>query len=852
MDIAVSQYNGQNFVFKNDGAGNLTKTGIIGFDTTDINEIASADFDKDGDQDLAIRGTDGNYLYRNNGDGTFEVLMPFTTTGGYSLAWGDLNNDGWVDLVFDGGLIYINNNGNGIFTEATYNVPVQGASMPECGDFNNDGWLDFVAASYSRTPYTVYGEVVYLNKAILPFTPTFTPSITATYTPTPTSTITPTITPTSTPTITIPPVIGGIAPNTGTNKRPVIVNISGIYFLPGATSRLTKSGEVDIVGTETEVQSSTSLTTTYDLTGKALGKWNVVVTNPGGSFGTLAAGFTITAPIKTRLFIDPETTRVSLNHSFTVDVSIEEVENLSGAECHLSFDPSLLQLQGMVPGDFLIDANVIKSEYDNIQGTIDYVVALISGSRSGSGDLLSLKFSSKASLGTSQIKFDFAEANNRKTILKNAEGKDILFASQKGEVAIEDTGMLDGVVVLDAGYGRTILTDDIEVKIVETGESTQTNSGSYFSFANMLAGTYTLNADTTGASPGMFSNLEVEAGSTTTIGMALLAGDGNNDTCVNLDDFYIMRDAFGSMPGQPHWNAEGDFSHDEQVNLYDFSILQGNFGKTQPGYGEGGSLWGASVLMKGIQVLKGMIAQSVKSHAGTAQLGIYPENIKLTVGKSFTLEIRVDQAAELTGVECHLSFDPKVIEIQDADNTVAGIQIEPGFLLKKGLVMVNRVDNSVGRIDYAVGLLSGSVNGKGSIAKIRGIVKSNGDAKLKFDTDAGNNRQTLVMSTEGKELPMEFKTASLVSLQAGSLEETYAYPNPVRGQGQVTFTGLSVNTKVMIYNLAAELVYEQDNFKTNPVWNLKNRHGERVAPGIYIWILDDGDSKKKGKLGIIR
>jgi len=88
--------------------------------------------------------------------------------------------------------------------------------------------------------------------------------------------------------------VTSITPNSGYNNGLVnITNLAGTGFQSGATVKLTKSGQSDIVATNVVVVSSTKITCTFDLTGKATGQWNVVVTNPNGESATLTNGFTI-------------------------------------------------------------------------------------------------------------------------------------------------------------------------------------------------------------------------------------------------------------------------------------------------------------------------------------------------------------------------------------------------------------------------------------------------------------------------------------------------------------------------------------------------------------------------------
>lgn len=93
-----------------------------------------------------------------------------------------------------------------------------------------------------------------------------------------------------------PPTVTGIAPNSGTDNSIVnITELAGTGFANGATIKLTRQGQPDVAATSVIFINSTKMTCTFDLIGKAAGKWNVVVTNPDSQSGTLQEGFTVVA-----------------------------------------------------------------------------------------------------------------------------------------------------------------------------------------------------------------------------------------------------------------------------------------------------------------------------------------------------------------------------------------------------------------------------------------------------------------------------------------------------------------------------------------------------------------------------
>ena len=146
-------------------------TGSIVTDGGASHAASAADYDGDGWPDIYVGngGADSpapNFLYRNNGDGTFARtnVAGVATDLGKTIwtAWGDYNNDGFPDLVVaqwpDGNNFLYRNNGNGQFTKITQGPVVTEAGAfggGVWGDYDRDGWLDLFVAMQTG-PHRLY------------------------------------------------------------------------------------------------------------------------------------------------------------------------------------------------------------------------------------------------------------------------------------------------------------------------------------------------------------------------------------------------------------------------------------------------------------------------------------------------------------------------------------------------------------------------------------------------------------------------------------------------------------------------------------------------------------------------
>lgn len=93
------------------------------------------------------------------------------------------------------------------------------------------------------------------------------------------------------------PTITSITPSSGYNTSVVsIISLAGTGFATTGTPVvvLMKTGETNITAASVYVVSATQITCSFDITGKTVGYWNIVITNPDGQSGTLSNGFQIT------------------------------------------------------------------------------------------------------------------------------------------------------------------------------------------------------------------------------------------------------------------------------------------------------------------------------------------------------------------------------------------------------------------------------------------------------------------------------------------------------------------------------------------------------------------------------
>ncbi|HEY0810788.1 MAG TPA: VCBS repeat-containing protein, partial [Longimicrobiales bacterium] len=143
------------FIFKNNGFGQFSPPPLQGeFDAGGPTQFAAwADFDGDGDFDMALCGGNGRVtLMRNDGSGVFTAVdLPTTKGGAAGLVATDFDGDGDFDIatarsVNAGVVQLLTNLGDGTFTQTLIPTGFANPSGVFGGDIDNDGDIDLVVS----------------------------------------------------------------------------------------------------------------------------------------------------------------------------------------------------------------------------------------------------------------------------------------------------------------------------------------------------------------------------------------------------------------------------------------------------------------------------------------------------------------------------------------------------------------------------------------------------------------------------------------------------------------------------------------------------------------------------------
>ena len=185
-------------------------------------------------------------------------------------------------------------------------------------------------------------------------------------------------------------------------------------------------------------------------------------------------------------------------------------------------------------------------------------------------------------------------------------------------------------------------------------------------------------------------------------------------------------------------------------------------------------------------------ATAQDGEVGATGILIQPSSSNVPVGDTVTVDIRIEAVTDLYGVDVRLSFDPTLLEVQDADgNPANGVQIEVGSFPAPDVVVNNEADNSAGTIWYAVSqrndLHPDPVSGSGVAASVtfKGLAVGTSPVAFTYQKMVKKDGEQITATTQDGQI-----TVKAVDLE---LTKDVDDANPTVGE-QVMFTITISNT----------------------------------------------------------
>jgi hypothetical protein len=241
----------------------------------------------------------------------------------------------------------------------------------------------------------------------------------------------------------------------------------------------------------------------------------------------------------------------------------------------------------------------------------------------------------------------------------------------------------------------------LTVSVGGSSHSATTDQSGNFTVTGLTAGTYNIRVKNSHTLANLKSAVTLVPGTNSISFGTLLEGDANDDNCVNITDFSVLRGGF--VPG---YDARADFNQDGFVNITDFSLLKSNFATC------------GDIPVAGPPESAGaQEAGTAESADGTVQVSIEPASSSVSTDEVFAVNIQLAAGAQLVdGAEVHLDFDPTYLQVVDGSGNPTA-EIEPGTALD--VALLNGVDNAQGQIDYAAGTFGGAPSGTFVLATVR-------------------------------------------------------------------------------------------------------------------------------------
>jgi len=160
--------------------------------------------------------------------------------------------------------------------------------------------------------------------------------------------------------------------------------------------------------------------------------------------------------------------------------------------------------------------------------------------------------------------------------------------------------------------------------------------------------------------------------------------------------------------------------------------------------------------------------------------------------------------------------------------------------------------------------VNGNANGNGSLGRAArpynvASISAPTTAAPRFTPQSANLLPGTYQMTVTVSLGSQSQTAApvTINLVSADLSTVKVYPNPWRSDKHadksVTFAGLPFGTTIKIFTVSGHELKELHTDGPSILWDLKTESGDKVASGLYIYLVTDSQGNKvRGKLAVIK
>ena len=173
------------------------------------------------------------------------------------------------------------------------------------------------------------------------------------------------------------------------------------------------------------------------------------------------------------------------------------------------------------------------------------------------------------------------------------------------------------------------------------------------------------------------------------------------------------------------------------------------------------------MLRKLLLVIWAVALIMVPSQVGQAQsdqpvVSIQPTTLEVGINQTAEIAVAIKNISGLYGMELQISFDPTLLEVEDANPDMSGIQVSLGTFLEPGLLLFNTVDNDLGTIKYVMSQMDPAEpkNGEGILLVIKVKAKAAG-------TSTVNITSAVLASQDGMAIASQLESGQIIVTEQG-------------------------------------------------------------------------------------